>query len=391
MFRLSKLCSCIFILVCFSILIHPARSQAQGNIPCEVSPLPGDFFSDSPYHLLTKSGSYEDGYTLHSTSADFVEIAYEQNSLRLSPQGNWLLFRESDYENNVINLRLLSLENDVSYEMAYETDLNGYDSPRIEWFGAPEILITRMTVHPRFLPIAVADIPEQTIDYVFSRWVEIILDDELSVIESDPLLPDTFYGEKFTISPNGQYLLWYEGYPDDESIFYDVTTREMLQVDEYLTGHILWSFDSEKVIFLNRIAPPGIIDQYYIFDIPSNTFERVSDFDVDDDVIFAIDDGSWSRDNRYLAIRMIPSLMQPGVLHILDTTNRNLYSSCFSATAEFREFDFQWSHDSRFLAFEGIFNEQQSIYIYDVIENQVYDFGHQDRQILGWAISSDAP
>ena len=300
MSRISKYHAFKFILVCFGILLQPIENQAQGNILCEVSPLPGDFFSDSPYHLLTRSGSYEDGYVLHSISENFVEIAYEQSYALLSPQGDWLLFRDYDFENNVINLRLLNLEDDIDYEMAYETDLSGYDVTRIDWFGAPEILITRVTVHPRFLPIAVADIPEQTIDYVFSRWVEIILDNELSAIESEPLLPDTSYKENYTISPNGQYLLWREGYPEypgGATIVYDTTThQEILAVSDYWLFDPVWSQDSEKNIFMD---PKNDIDQYHILDIPSNTVERVSDFVVDDDAYLDIESGSWSPDERY--------------------------------------------------------------------------------------------
>ncbi len=392
MSRISKYYAFILILVCSSVLFQPIENQAQGNIPCEVSPLPGYFFSDSPYHLLTRSGSYEEGYVLHSTSENFVEIAYEQSYALLSPQGDWLLFRDDDFESNVINLRLLNLEDDVDYEMAYETELNVYDVTRIDWFGAPEILITRVTVHPRFLPIAVANIPEQTIDYVFSRWVEIILDDELSTRESDPLLPDTHYRESYIISPNGQYLLWREGYPEypgGATIVYDATThQEILAVSDYWLFNPVWSQDSDKIIFMNS---KDDIDQYHILDIPSNTVERISDLVVDDDTYLSIEDNSWSPDNRYLAVKMTPSLMQPGVLHILDTTNRESYSSCFTDATEFRAFDFAWSQDSRFLAFEGIFDEQQSIYIYDVEANKTYDTEYGDRYVIGWAISSDVP
>ena len=92
-----------------------------------------------------------------------------------------------------------------------------------------------------------------------------------------------------------------------------------------------------------------------------------------------------------LAVRMTPSLMQPGIFHILDVTNRESYSSCFTTTAEFREFDFSWSQDSRFLAFEGSFDEQIGIYIYDIVENKVYDTGYADRFLIGWATTPDRP
>lgn len=366
-----------------ALVIFPiARSEAQNlEIPCEVTPFSEKILSEESGDLLTISGNDDNGYLLHSTSENFVEIAVEQSSTILSPQGDWLLFEQSSTDSLIF--QLFNLQDQMTYEMT----LPAYYHGRISWFGAPRILITRVTALPEFLPLAVVDIPKQEIKHVFPWWAGTILGAEFVGIESDPLLPNTFDGEKYKISPNGNYLLWDEGYPRDESIFYDVTTQEeVLAVSDsdYFMFDPVWSQDSEKLVFMNG---KDNIDQYYILGISENTFERISDFNVDDDIHLDIEDGSWSPDKRYLAVRVKPSLSQPGVLHILDTTNRELYSSCFTSLTAFREFDFAWSLDSRFLAFKGILNEETSIYIYDVVENRVYDFGHQDREILGWSIT----
>jgi hypothetical protein len=227
--------------------------------------------------------------------------------------------------------------------------------------------------------------------------------------ETNPLFETDIFTLVFSgnFSPDGMYFI--QDYP---GIVFDVRDEpaEALDLKNLSAGDWQWSNTSDQLV---RLEVSDDTVQVLTYDIASDTSNILTEITINrretETILYP---QSWSRNNGiFLALRpMLPTAggivgQPPEVMRIDDTTGA-ITETCLTLFQRIDTFEgqpyvhshmppqFHWSRDGRYLALYGTLageadRETGSVYIYDMLENQIYEVYEGFANIVGWAVSPE--
>jgi hypothetical protein len=367
-------------------MLSVSSTNAQETVPnCRVSPMREMELPRSAGQLIyLHDGGGFAFENLDSTNPVFqANVSQYAYKTRISPNGMWIASLELNVENDAF-----AITRNVMGEITYSTELDSNRIFNFVWLGDDQYLT--IAGYPQFRFYAHSIIIHLTgeIQFVYPEF----LAESQGADATIPLFEDTIPGGGQNFSRDGRYILAGRD-------IYDMQMGKFLEPIE--TGGGYWASASDQLIFLDpstdQIAGEPIFVEAY--DITTDTVRRLGMILVTEgEVVALFNNGGWSPDERFVALNYwFPDMMYSHTAKILDLENGELIDACIRGLEEpLHHFDFAWSRDSRYLALYGALagetdRETGSVYIYDTLENHIYEVYEGFADIVGWAVHPEQP
>jgi WD40 repeat protein len=338
-------------------------------------------------HLIYLQGEFLQLHNIiASTSPDFQDVTLiSVRASQLSPNGEWLASLEYDGTTSISDV---IVTRDIYGEVIFATRPEQQGLNDITWLGNEEILTIVVQYPGDRWAYSIIDPFTRQVRFVYPRTFLWTLQPDYDLT---PLFPDTLPGGVQSFSPDGQYL-----YATGTSMLYDLQTAEKLDL-ENVQGDV-WAYSSDQLIFLDPDSQfvAGESIAVLVYDISTDNVRQIATVSIAEADRIGIYPNSWSPDEQFLALtywfRDTPFSHRT---EILDLDTGNVINACFRGTGEWHHhFDFAWSRDSRYLALYGALEgetdqETGNVYIYDTLENQIYEVYEGFADIVGWAVNPE--
>jgi hypothetical protein len=383
----------VLIGLAFFMLIVSSTNAQRENQNCRASAIQEVDLPRSSGQLLyirqTISSDYEVFTALLSTNEAFQSISQDfVSEAHLSPNGLWLTAIIVDDNNE----RTMITYDHFGVPIFFYQSGEDYSNIRtLQWLGNSEYLTIKLGPNNEMRAHSIVNPFTEAIQFVFPEipaWLN-------PTVETDPLFPEeqSIFGYRFTISPSGRYALIDQRV---DSIIYDLDTKAVLSVQN-LEGIIWspWSPSSDKALSVDIMdTDNSTIVQLYLYNIENDETDSLLELDlpISESVGF-IGTSGWSFNERYLALVKWSGDPQQSIVNVLEISNGTLSPTCLRYISGSVP-DFAWSRDSRYLALYGALEgetdrETGSVYIYDTLENQIYEVYEGFSDIVGWMASPE--
>jgi hypothetical protein len=368
-----------------------SSTNAQETVPnCRVSPMREMDLPRSAGQLIyikqTISIDYEVFTALLSTNEAFQSISEGfVPEAHLSPNGMWL----TAIVVNDNNERTMITYDHFGVPIFFYQPGEDYSNVRtLQWLGNSEYLTIKLGPNNEMRAHSIVNPSTEAVQLVFPEipaWLN-------PTVETDPLFPEeqSIFGYRFTISPSGRYALIDQRV---DSIIYDLDTKAVLSVQN-LEDIVWspWSPSSDKALSIDITdTDNSTIVQLYVYGIENHESDILIELDlpISESVGF-IGTSGWSFDERYMALIKWSDDPQQRIVNILEISTGTLSPTCLRYISGLAP-DFAWSRDSRYLALYGALagetdRETGSVYIYDTLENHIYEVYEGFADIVGWAV-----
>jgi hypothetical protein len=354
--------------------------------------------------------SYKDEnyYTLvRSTNRSFqAQSSSGVRATAVSPDGTQFALLEVSgvFETRKVELRVISLTTEVETQIplyAWSTggDANhpsgGVEPYGFQWLSNEEIIFYYATLvnQPLFYYFSIVNVASTEIRYVHPfNPIEV----EPEVLPSTPLYPDSMVKgyAPAPLSPNGQFV-FYISTPtstSQEATFrphiFDIEQRmnlDLKNLPSIAEPDVIWSSDSDHIYWVSNETDRSII---YRYSLQTDASEAIYISRISDETqnttwqgIYTL--ASPSPDDR-LSFEEVTSNNRSNVL-IVDVATGQVTNTCVHRSTN----QASWSRDGRYLAAYGVLEgetdrETGSVYIYDTLENQIYEVYRGQADIIGW-------
>jgi hypothetical protein len=252
------------------------------------------------------------------------------------------------------------------------------DSAISDYLYAVHVIADNSTeyIYPPESSIAVAT-DQPTTPFLLTAIPAVNVDDQLRGVP------------QFSPSPDGSYI-YLGGMPD--SPLFDTELQQFLPQDNVPSG--VWSADSTKILSLNTITDGTITSvEFLVYDIETHTITDVAEVRVETGDTLTLSEGSWSPDRETVAVGRVNSESYRSVAGIANLATTGIDNLCFElGETQFAAglgFSFAWSVNSRYVGLYGRLtidtdNEAGGVYIYDTLENHIYEVYSGYARVIGW-------
>ena len=317
-----------------------------------------------------------------------IEIEGIHIEARISPNERWIAWLTADRHTDEGTIKVHEIYDDLAYSTAVNKDIE-----HMYWLNDNELL-TVLVPSGAWPPLFYAE----AVLNPFTGEQRTVLP---RIIAGKNVITDPFFPigdnspDYFEISPSGRYALKYHF--GGSYSFYDTSTGERVRhIEGILAGNLVWSSSSDQLVFYGHdLAISDSEKGIYSYDVERDMVSFVSDLRVGPEESFVLEEGSWSPNQKYVALGKNTNALGKQVLAILDTSTGEVIETCltnFHTDESFEAFDFAWSKDSRYLALYGLASsadDNGAIYIYDVAEGHILRLAEdqevaQRGAIIGW-------
>jgi len=390
--RHSKYLILVLTLVISFLFVHESFGQIEKESDCVALPQDGMEIAPEAGQLLY----------LHDGNVQFFEGFFSTNqtfnaqnistiyTTRISPDGRWITSLELNRDR-----KIEVVTRDTTGNTIFSTQVDNERISDFTWLGNQEFLT--IAAYPRFTFYVYSIINPFTGEVRFVYPIAKNLDIPDFGSDSTPLFPEEMVRGGYSFSPDGRYLIGRSA-----GTLFDIQQGEPLELQNF-RGVSVWSGTSDHVLSIETPQLPspelengGDIPVYF-YDISEDQVERIGQLPYQPNELTYLLPNSWSPDEKLAALsRSLYDTPYSFRVEILDLSSNATMTTCFiGAEDNDPGFDFAWSRDSRYLALYGKLQgdeerETGSIYIYDIVENQIYEVYRGQADIVGWAENPQA-